>query len=56
VLFRHLDAKENIIFALFSGYKLVDEVRDRFGRIDILVNNAVTSPAVGPALDADERL
>lgn len=32
---------------------LVDETMRRFGRIDILVNNAATSPHFGPILDAD---
>jgi NAD(P)-dependent dehydrogenase (short-subunit alcohol dehydrogenase family) len=32
---------------------LVDEVLSRFGRIDILVNNAATNPYFGPVLGAD---
>jgi NAD(P)-dependent dehydrogenase (short-subunit alcohol dehydrogenase family) len=32
---------------------LVDETIRRFGHIDILVNNAATSPHFGPTLDAD---
>jgi NAD(P)-dependent dehydrogenase (short-subunit alcohol dehydrogenase family) len=32
---------------------LVDEVMSRFGRIDILVNNAATNPYFGPVLGAD---
>lgn len=35
---------------------LVAEVTEQFGRIDILVNNAGTSPALSPALEAEERL
>ena len=33
---------------------LVDETTKQFGRIDILVNNAATNIAQGPALDMDE--
>jgi NAD(P)-dependent dehydrogenase (short-subunit alcohol dehydrogenase family) len=32
---------------------LVDETMARFGRIDILVNNAATNPYFGPVLDAE---
>lgn len=35
---------------------LVTTVHQEFGRIDILVNNAATSPALASALDVDERL
>ncbi|MBE0430774.1 MAG: glucose 1-dehydrogenase [Dehalococcoidia bacterium] len=35
---------------------LVARVTDDFGRIDILVNNAATAPAMGFALDVEERL
>ena len=35
---------------------LFKEVRDRFGKIDILVNNAVTNPYFGDMKDADERV
>jgi NAD(P)-dependent dehydrogenase (short-subunit alcohol dehydrogenase family) len=33
--------------------RLVKEVMERFGRIDILVNNAATNPYFGPVLDAE---
>ena len=33
--------------------RLVDEVMNRFSRIDILINNAATNPYFGPVLDAD---
>lgn len=36
--------------------ELVAKVKQEFGRIDILVNNAATSPAIISALDADEHL
>lgn len=36
--------------------EIVTKVKEEFGRIDILVNNAGTSPAMIPALDADERI
>lgn len=35
---------------------LFKEVRDRFGKIDILVNNAATNPYFGDMIDADERI
>lgn len=35
---------------------LVDTVVKEFGRLDILVNNAATSPAVSSVLDTEERL
>jgi NAD(P)-dependent dehydrogenase (short-subunit alcohol dehydrogenase family) len=36
--------------------KLVDRVMDEFGRIDILVNNAATNPAMAPIVDTEEKL
>ena len=36
--------------------ELVEKSKSRFGRIDILVNNAATSPAYTSILDAEERL
>jgi NAD(P)-dependent dehydrogenase (short-subunit alcohol dehydrogenase family) len=36
--------------------KMVDTVKNAFGRIDILVNNAGASPAMAGVLDSDERL
>jgi NAD(P)-dependent dehydrogenase (short-subunit alcohol dehydrogenase family) len=33
--------------------RLVKDVMERFGRIDILVNNAATNPYFGPVLDAE---
>lgn len=36
--------------------KLVETVKDEFGRIDILVNNAGTTPAMATFLDVEERL
>jgi len=35
---------------------LVDRTKAEFGKIDILVNNAGTSPALAPAIEAEERL
>lgn len=35
---------------------LVDKVMAEFGRIDILVNNAATNPAMGPIIDTDESV
>jgi len=34
---------------------LVGRVKEEFGRIDILVNNAATNPTMDPALDIEER-
>jgi len=34
---------------------LVTRVRDEFGKIDILVNNAATNPTMDQAIDVDER-
>jgi NAD(P)-dependent dehydrogenase (short-subunit alcohol dehydrogenase family) len=36
--------------------RMVDTVKERFGRVDILVNNAGASPATASVLDAEERL
>lgn len=33
---------------------LVDEATDRWGRVDIVVNNAATNPIFGPVLQTDE--
>jgi dehydrogenase/reductase SDR family member 4 len=35
---------------------LVDQVVNTFGRIDILVNNAATNPAMGPIVQTDEKI
>jgi dehydrogenase/reductase SDR family protein 4 len=35
--------------------RLVERVKDEFGRLDILVNNAATNPVFGPLLDVEER-
>lgn len=35
---------------------LVDQVVETFGRIDILVNNAATNPAMGPIVETDEKI
>lgn len=34
---------------------LVDKAMEGFNRIDILVNNAATNPAMGPIVDTDEK-
>ena len=34
---------------------LVPQVKDKLGRIDILVNNAATNPTMAPAMDIEER-
>lgn len=39
-----------------DGERVVATVMERFGRIDVLVNNAATNPQFGPLLDADEAL
>lgn len=36
--------------------QLFDDIRMRFGRLDILVNNAATNPYFGEMLGADERI
>jgi len=36
--------------------KLVNEVMEKFGKIDVLVNNAATNPVYGPAFQADEAV
>ena len=35
---------------------LVDQAMDAFGRIDVLVNNAATNPAMGPIVDTEESV
>lgn len=35
--------------------RLVGEAKREFGRIDILVNNAASNPAIGPLIDTEER-
>ena len=34
---------------------LVAKVKDEFGKIDILINNAATNPTMDPAIDIEER-
>ena len=34
--------------------RLVNEVVNRFGKIDVLINNAATNPVFGPAFQSDE--
>lgn len=34
---------------------LMERVREEFGRLDILVNNAATNPVMGPLIDIEER-
>jgi dehydrogenase/reductase SDR family member 4 len=36
--------------------RLVDQVMETFGRIDILVNNAATNPAMGPIVGTEEKI
>lgn len=36
--------------------RVVAEVKEAFGGIDILVNNAATNPALGPAIFVDEKI
>lgn len=36
--------------------KLVERVREEYGRIDILVNNAATNPAMGLLVDMEENM
>jgi len=35
---------------------LVETVKNEFGRIDVLVNNAATNPAIGPLVDMEEKM
>lgn len=35
---------------------LVETIKNEFGRIDILVNNAATNPAMGPIVDMEEKM
>ncbi len=35
---------------------LVDRVMETFGKIDVLVNNAASNPAMGPIVDTDEKI
>jgi NAD(P)-dependent dehydrogenase (short-subunit alcohol dehydrogenase family) len=37
-----------------AGERVVNATLERFGRLDILVNNAATNPYYGPVLDIDE--
>jgi NAD(P)-dependent dehydrogenase (short-subunit alcohol dehydrogenase family) len=34
----------------------VDRTMDEYGRIDILINNAASNPAMGPIVDTDEKI
>jgi NAD(P)-dependent dehydrogenase (short-subunit alcohol dehydrogenase family) len=35
---------------------LVEKIMEAFGRIDILVNNAASNPAMGPLIDTEEKI
>lgn len=35
---------------------LVDKTMEQYGRIDVLVNNAASNPAIGPIVDTDESI
>jgi dehydrogenase/reductase SDR family member 4 len=35
---------------------LVEKIKNEFGRIDILVNNAATNPVMGPLVDMEEKV
>ncbi len=35
---------------------LVEKVMEEYGKIDVLVNNAATNPAMGPIVDTDEEI
>lgn len=37
-------------------HNLVNETMERFGRIDVLINNAATNPAMGPIVDTEESV
>ena len=55
------DGGEVMTFAAHNGKPeqlnlLCDAVEERFGPVELLVNNAGTNPVFGPIIDADERL